>query len=38
MIWGTSRAGSGLALTRRLIILTNADVNEEAVNSQALTR
>jgi hypothetical protein len=36
MIWGTSRAGLGLAPIRRLTNLTNADMNEEAANSQAL--
>jgi hypothetical protein len=36
MIWGASHAGPGLASIRRLFNLTNADMNEEAANSQAL--
>jgi hypothetical protein len=36
MIWGASRAGPGLASISRLINLTNAVMNEEAANSQAL--
>ena len=37
MIWGTSRAGPGLAPIRRLITLTNADMNQAAANPQAST-
>ncbi len=35
MVWGTSRAGPGLAPIRRVTDLANADMNGEAANDQA---